>query len=141
MRIKSDDIYLVSGYDIETTPYGEAVTIKNQDGLHDAIARHLLESKKLLSGKEIRFLRKRMDCTQSGLARLMGVDAQTVARWEKGETKVSGPADRIVRVIYNDFAKDPIAITEMLEALDSIDEPVGEKQLFEETPSGWKAAA
>ena len=136
-----DDVFLVSGYTVVPTAYGDAVSIMDQDGLHATIARHLIESKKMLSGKELRFLRKRMDCTQSAVARMMGVDAQTVARWEKGETKVSGPADRMMRVIYNDFASDPVAVTEMLEALDSIDEPVGIRQLFESTPEGWKAAA
>ena len=137
-----DDVFLASGYRKVKTSYGDAVVIKDQDGLHAAIARHLVASKKALSGKEIRFLRKRMDCTQSGLARLIGVDSQTVARWEKGETEnIPGPADRIIRVVYREFAKDPGGVMEMLEALESLDAPLSEMQLFEDTPTGWKAAA
>lgn len=136
-----DDIFLVSGYEEVSTPYGEAIIVKNQDGLHEAIAHHLVASKKALEGKEVRFLRKRMDCTQSGLARLIGVDSQTVARWEKGETKVPGPADRIVRVLYQGFSNDPVTVLDLLQALDSLDAPVSDRQLFENTPSGWKVAA
>ncbi len=136
-----DEIFLASGYERVSTPYGDAIAIKDQDGLHEAIARHLVASKKALEGKEVRFLRKRMDCTQSGLARLIGVDSQTVARWEKGENKVPGPADRIIRVLYQEFTNNPVTVVELLETLDSLDAPVSDKQLFEDTPSGWKVAA
>lgn len=56
-----DDVYLLSGYEIEQTPYGQGVSIKNADDLHTAIGMYLVSGKKLLSGKEVRFLRHQMD--------------------------------------------------------------------------------
>ena len=73
------NICLLSGYERKVTAYGPAVTIKNLDGLLDAIGEDLVARKKILSGKEIRFLRHQMDITQSDLARLFGCDAQQVA--------------------------------------------------------------
>src|ERR1700730_284882 len=67
-----DDVYLVSGYEVEDTAYGKGTSIKNADELHRVIGSYLVANKKLLSGKEIRFLRHQMDFTQSELARLLG---------------------------------------------------------------------
>src|SRR5438105_1908513 len=52
-----DDIYLVSGYEIVDTPDGPGLSVKNLDELHKAIGYDLVNKKKLLSGKELRFLR------------------------------------------------------------------------------------
>lgn len=40
-----------------------------------------------MSKKKIKALRKRLGLTQAGLARLVGVAPNTVARWERGESK------------------------------------------------------
>src|SRR5580693_2642539 len=83
-----DDVWLVSGYDPEEIDGEAAVTIRNLDNLHAAIGRYLVGRKKLLSGKEIHFLRRQLDLTQSELARLFGCNAQQIARYEKGENKM-----------------------------------------------------
>lgn len=136
-----DDIYLCSGYEVRETPHGPAITIKDQDNLHSAIAHHLAVSRKELSGKEIRFLRKRMDLTQSELSRLLGVDSQSVARWEKDECKAPGPADRMLRILYLEFEDEPQSVIGLLKALDETDDPASDKRLFEPTSKGWRAAA
>jgi transcriptional regulator with XRE-family HTH domain len=58
-------------------------------------------TRKALAPKEIRFLRDHMELTQAQLgAKLRGSD-QTVARWEKGETKlIPGAADIMLRVLF-----------------------------------------
>lgn len=136
-----DDVFLASGFRREETPYGAAVVIEDQDGLHKAIAHYLVTSRKPLTGKEIRFLRKHMDWTQADFARLIGVDVQTFARWEKGETRVPGPADRIIRVAYREFADDPVGVIELLKELEAGDASIPDRRLFEATPSGWQVAA
>ncbi len=80
-----DNVYLLNGFTIRSTPYGRAVAIDNIDGLHRTIARFLVREKKELTGKEIRFLRHELKYSQNRLAALLGVTEQTVARWEKGE--------------------------------------------------------
>ncbi len=139
-----DDIYLTSGYEITTIDGETSVSIKNLDGLLKAIAWHLVDRKKNLEGKEIRFLRKQMDLTQSELGRFIGYDAQTIARYEKGQSEIPGPADRLLRVLYRDHARGEatgVSIRDVLKALDELDARMTDKQLFEETPEGWKAAA
>jgi len=72
-----DDVYLVSGYERETTPYGDGIIIRDLDNLHKAIGIYLVQEKKVLNGKEIRFLRKQMDLTQSELSRYFGLSVST----------------------------------------------------------------
>jgi putative transcriptional regulator len=136
-----DDVYLLSGYEVEETPYGETVTIKNLDGLHKVIGLYLVENKKILDGKELRFLRNQMDITQSELARLVGYDTQQVARGEKGENKISGPADRLLRLLYKEQRVGHFNIRGLLEVLDRTDGKMHDRTVFTETPKGWKAAA
>lgn len=136
-----DDVYLLSGYEIEETPYGEGVSVKNADELHRAIGAYLVSSKKLLSGKEIRFLRHQMDLTQSELARLFGTSAQQVARYEKEESDMPGPADRILRLLYSEHLQRTIAVRDLLTVLDQMDDRSGNKMVFERNKGDWKKAA
>jgi putative transcriptional regulator len=50
--------------------------------LHKAIALGLVSTKPILSGAEVRFIRKFLELTQVQLAELLGVEAQSVRRWE-----------------------------------------------------------
>jgi DNA-binding transcriptional regulator YiaG len=95
-----DNIYLDSGFSIERVDGEEYVSIENLDGLWRAIGLHLVTSQKTLDPKEIRFLRTQMGKTQSEIAKLLRVDDQTVARWEKKKCKIPGPADLILRVLF-----------------------------------------
>lgn len=95
-----DDVYLLNGFTVEETDYGRGIAVDDVAGLHVAIGLHLVLHRKALSPKEFRFLRKQLDLTQDELAAQLGVTGQTVARWEKGETEVSGPADRLLRLFY-----------------------------------------
>jgi len=45
---------------------------------------------------DIKALREQLGLTQAGLADRIGVDQGTVSNWEKGKTKPSGPARRIM---------------------------------------------
>lgn len=135
-----DDVWLVSGYDIEVIDGERAITVRNLDGLHKAIGRFLVRRRKLLSGKEIHFLRKQMDLTQSELARLLGYNAQQIARYEKDENKMPGPADRLLRMIYRDCVDDIVSVRKILEQLDDLDSRKNEKQVFQQTSDGWITA-
>jgi putative transcriptional regulator len=136
-----DDVYLLSGYEIEQTPYGNGVSIKNVDELHKVIGIFLISTKKLLHGKEIRFLRHQMDLTQAELARLFGCDSQMVARYEKDENKIAGPSDRLLRLLYLEHLKKTISVRELLSEVDEMDEPAVTRMVFERVNSGWKNTA
>ena len=136
-----DDVYLLNGYERYETPYGSGVAVKGLDELRVAIALHLAARKKALNGKEIRFLRKEMDLTQSELARLFGVDAQTVARWEKGETTIAGPAELLLRVVFLEHACGEVKVHDLLQKLDETDAEMTDRKVFESTDEGWRPAA
>lgn len=136
-----DDVYLLNGYETVETPYGSGIAVKDVDALREAIAWHLATRKKALTGKEIRFLRKQLDLTQSELARLLGVDAQTVARWEKGTSAIPGPAEALLRLLYVEHAHDAVKVHDLLQRLDALDAGVSDRKIFETTEGGWRAAA
>jgi putative transcriptional regulator len=135
-----DDIWLVSGYEIETIDGDKAIFVRDLDGLHNAIGRSLVRRKKILNGKEIRFLRQQMDLTQSKLARLVGCDTQQVARYEKGQNKMPGAVDRLLRMLFREHLKDTVLVQDFLEAMDEMDGRISDKQVFTETAEGWAAA-
>jgi DNA-binding transcriptional regulator YiaG len=95
-----DNIYLTSGFSFSEVDGEQYVSIENIDGLRKVIGLKLVTEKKTLSPKEIRFLRGEMRMTQSDLAKLLRVDDQTVARWEKRKSKLPGPADLGLRVLF-----------------------------------------
>lgn len=67
----------------DQTPYGRGISIEDVEVLHMAIAHALVEEKPSLSGPEVRFIRKLLELTQTQLAALLGVEDQSVRRWEK----------------------------------------------------------
>ncbi|OGT80892.1 MAG: hypothetical protein A3J35_07395 [Gammaproteobacteria bacterium RIFCSPLOWO2_02_FULL_52_10] len=136
-----DDIYLASGYEIVETPYGDGIVVKNLDDLHNAIGFYLATSKKALNGKELRFLRKHMDLTQSELGKLLGLSSQQVARWEKGQSEISGPAQHLLRVLFIQHKGKRINIPMLLKALDEQDESVDKAQMFEIISGRWTQKA
>lgn len=95
------NVYLHSGVRVTDDPdYGRLVKIERLPDLFFAIAFKLVLKEGKLTGDEFRFLRKRMEMTQSELARDFGVSDQTVANYEKGNTGNLGPADPAIRMCY-----------------------------------------
>src|ERR1700728_1704127 len=109
-----DNIYLVNGFEYVETPRGTGATIKNIDGLHHAIGEMLVEEKKALSGKEFRFLRHEVNLTQQDLAAIVGVNVQTIARFEKRKDTVDGPVQRLLGLLYSEYVKGKKGIREPL---------------------------
>lgn len=116
-----DNVYLLNGFEFTATPYGRGVSIHDVDGLHAAIGMKLAEQTSTLEGKEVRFLRHELDLSQKILAGLLAVDEQSVARWEKGKTKIPGPAQRLLSSVYREMITGDSKITENLEKLSALD--------------------
>jgi putative transcriptional regulator len=138
-----DNIYLLNGFRSVRTPRGDAVNISDIEGLHRAIGLMLVRDKKNLTGREFRFLRHELDLTQQALADLLGVNVQTVARWEKGRTKepIDGPAQRMIRLMYSEAINRDDAIIGPLRRLAELDQPGHgdfEQVEFEATREGWQ---
>ena len=95
-----DSIFLMNGFTVEEVDGEEYVSIKNLDGLWKVIGLKICTTAKTISPKEVRFLRRLMNKTQQELASDLRVSDQTVARWEKAECSLDGPADFSLRIHY-----------------------------------------
>lgn len=115
-----DDIWLVNGFQVKETPYGQGIAIEDIDGLHTAIGIRLATGSRRLTGKEIRFLRHEMDLSQHALGQLLGVDAQAVARWEKNQPG-NPPAERLIRALYLESVGKTSNVSDLMERLAATD--------------------
>jgi len=137
-----DNVYLTNGY--REIKYGDetAVSVMDVDGLHKAIATHLICQADKLNGKEIRFLRNEIDMSQGALADLLGVKVQTFANWEKEIHKIQGSAERLMRVYVNECLLNRKGkIGKLLAEYSALVNHMEKRMLFQETEEGWKEAA
>jgi len=135
-----DNIYLRNGFEYVESPRGKSVRIHDLEGLHLAIGQMLVNEKKELTGLEFRFLRHELGLTQQALALLLDVDVQSVARWEKGKTQVPGPAQGVVRLLYQEKTKGNPDITETLTRIAELDEQIHSDadEVTFENDGGWQ---
>jgi DNA-binding transcriptional regulator YiaG len=143
-----DDVYLLNGFTPKETAYGSGVTVSDVDGLHRAIGFLLVKERKTLSPKELRFLRKEMSLTQAGLGLKIGQSDQQVARWEKGESEIPGPAERLIRILYvmtyvPAKKRAPLlnSLLRQLDMLTKADQTNTPRLLLVETNGAWRKAA
>ena len=136
------NVWLQNGYVERKTPYGKAVAIQDVEGLHRAIALHIIRNKPRLSGAEFRFLRKELDLSQTGLGQMFGFEGQTVAIWEK-KGNVPKLADRAIRAFYRETVEGNVSFKDIVERLNDMDRVNYErsKVVMRETGKGWQAKA
>lgn len=115
-----DNVFLRNGYRKHVTPYGRGVSFQNLDGLHQAIARTLVEKPAVLSGDEFRFLRRELDLSQHAFGAIVGKSEQAVAIWEK-QNRVPRDADLIVRALYRDRMEGNARLGDMVEHFAHLD--------------------
>lgn len=143
-----DNIYLVNGFSVEQDPiYGEFWTFEDIEGLHALIGHNLVNHEHELNGKEFRFLRKEMEISQKELARLIKCDEQTIGRWERGESDIPGAADRLVRLMYQEYYSQNPHIIGLLERIAELVQEEEQMVLsssnlhFTRDANEWKLAA
>lgn len=134
------NVWLVNGYTVRKTPYGKGVSIHDVENLHRLIGRSLAQ-KPHLTGAELRFLRKDMGMSQSGLAALLGTSEQNISLWER-RGRIPKTSDRFVRLIYLEHIGDKNQkIRELIERLNALDQQAVERLEFAENKGQWKEAA
>lgn len=131
-------VYLANGFSYKQTRHGKTVSIQDMDGLHRAIGAHLAREKRELTGADLRFLRKELGLSQKLLGMLLGKSAQTVARWEKGQTRIDATAERLVRLLYAQPSGGYENIKNVLQGLASLDSLIEGEVCFEDTENGWQ---
>ena len=77
----------------------EMPEIPNMAGLHRAILAEVISKRTLLSGEEIRFLRRVGRLKASELAKLIGITPEHLSRCENNKKTIGTQADRVLRLI------------------------------------------
>jgi DNA-binding transcriptional regulator YiaG len=133
-----DNVFLLNGYHHHKTSEGTGVSVDDLDGLHRAIGRFLIEAPKPLNGAELRFLRLEMDLSQSHLAGIIGSTEQNIRRWEKQRKRpISGPADRLLRALYQEFIGEDGSVRRMLDRLAGLDQIEGGRVTVKRKSDAW----
>lgn len=133
------NVWLRNGYEMHETPYGKAVSFQDGDGLIRAVCLALTRKVGRLTGVEFRYIRASgFLMSQPSLAKLLGVDGQTVARWEKSG-KVPKWADKLVRLLYTAHADGHETIQNVVARINDVDRLVNQNITLEATSEGWEA--
>ena len=132
------NVWLANGYEIKKTPLGEGVVFHNLDGLTTSICIALTKKAGELTGSEFRYIRSAgMLLSQPALGRLMGIDGQSVARWEK-TGKVPKWADKLVRLVYLTQAQGNEPISSAVERVKTVGRLVKQRIVVKESRGQWK---
>ena len=118
----------------------EFEVIPNIERLHEAIARDLAKSGHRLRAGEVRSLRTYLGYSSADFARLMGVGAETVSRWESKSApkRMALSAERLLRLMV--LQNEPVR-TYGLEAAGASEEPANEPLRLRVTRDRWEPAA
>lgn len=92
-----DNVTLIGVQIVHDDEGDPCVAIKNVNGLNKAIAEAIVNSRRCISGKELRFLRTLMGMTQAELAGNVNKDTQSVGRWEREEHPIDANAETLIR--------------------------------------------
>ncbi len=68
--------------------------------LNEKIGEALIEKRSLLSGKEIKFLRKNLYLSSKIFASMIGIGATTLSKWENEHQRHRDANDRLIRIVY-----------------------------------------
>jgi putative transcriptional regulator len=134
------NIFLSNGFEVLDFEGEKVYAVHDAEGLHKAIGENILNKTTLLSGDEIRYLRKESELSQKDLAGILGVSDQSVAHYEKSKTEQSQAVDIIIRMRYASMISVSKDICDYLErlALDEIDRLEID---FSEENGQWASAA
>lgn len=131
------NVWLINGYRVQQSPYGEAVAIDDQAGLTQTICTELTKKPSKLTGAEFRYLRNGLMLSQPSLGQILGVSGQAVALWEK-TGKVPKMADTMIRLIYTAHTNGDEQVKNIVTALN---ESERFSLTLSETAKGWQVSA
>ena len=136
------NVFLRNGYDTVETEFGEATSIDDVQGLHDAIGLSIVKTSLHLKFEEVRFLRKEIGMSQRVLADLIGVSEQTVSLWERGNNQIPNSSDRLLRGFYMEVKTNNLELLELSQKLSQLQQDIDELQENEhelnfEINDGW----
>ena len=141
-----DYVWLSNGFEYINSPRGRRIQIDDPEGLHKVIADYVVSEIKDLKGPEIRFLRHRMDISQSILARLLNTTEQSIRRWENDKSPINKSAEALFRILYQAYASEDhtVPVREVLAELSSLEleiSKIDKKELNLSNNDEWRKTA
>jgi DNA-binding transcriptional regulator YiaG len=135
------NIWISNGYEIRKTGHGKSIAIHDIDGLTQAICAALTKKINPLTGKEFRYIRSAgLLMSQDGIGKLIGADAQSVARWEK-HGRLPKWADKLIRLVYLESKGGNQEIKEVISRIITVERLVNQKIVISEKPrGGWQSS-
>jgi DNA-binding transcriptional regulator YiaG len=131
------NVWLANGFEIKKTPFGDAVSFHDSDGLTQAICQALAAKAGVLTGVELRYIRSAgMGLSQPALGKLVGIDGQSIARWEKSG-KVPRWADKLVRILYAGHTQGNEPICRVIERMKTVERIVKQRIVVQEEQGHW----
>lgn len=131
------NVWLANGFEIKKTPFGDAVSFHDSDGLTQAICQALAANVGVLTGVELRYIRSAgMGLSQPALGKLVGIDGQSIARWEKSG-KVPRWADKLVRILYAGHIQGNEPICRVIERMKTVERIVKQRIVVQEEQGHW----
>ncbi len=132
------NVWLANGYAIKQTPHGEGVAIADVDGLTKAICLALTQKSGVVTGVEFRHIRSAgMLLSQPALGKLMGIDGQSIARWEKSG-KVPLWANKLLRLLFLAHANGNEPIHQAVERIQTVERLVKQRIVVHAHKGHWK---
>lgn len=136
------NVYLKNGFTVEQIDGEEYTSIDDMNGLHKAIAQAIVDSNRPLSDEEFKFLRIELNLSQKMLGMRFGVDEQTIARYEKGQTKIPRTTDVALRTLYMESQQRNNPVSYFLDLLADTEAQEAAKEIrLEEVENHWEVAA
>jgi putative transcriptional regulator len=140
--LKFDDgglrnVWLANGYETRKTPYGQATSIHDVDGLVHSVCAALVRKPGHLTGGEFRYLRQHLRLSQASLGKLLGVGEQSVALWEK-RSRIPLLADKHLRLLWTERHDGNQPIARAMERLNDVERLIHQRLVMTTTPrKGW----
>jgi putative transcriptional regulator len=132
------NVWLLNGYTIKRTRYGDAVAIQDVEGLTRVICKALVRKIGRLNGAEFRYLRLHLRLSQKALAKLLGNTEQSVANWEK-RGRVPLWADKHIRILWQAAQEGNETVKRVVDRLNDVERLVNQRIVVEETRRGWRS--
>ena len=135
-----ENVWLSNGYRVKETAYGMAVSVEDVDGLHAVLASHLIQKRGRLTGKEFRFLRLVLRMSQDGLAKMLGVQEQSVSLWER-TGKVPKSNDMVLRMLAQEKVAGNCGVADMIDRINTVERLLNQQIVASERGRKWTTKA
>jgi DNA-binding transcriptional regulator YiaG len=132
------NVWLANGYKIKETPYGQAVSVVDADGLHKLLATQLIKKNGHLTGKEFRFLRTLLRLSQKSLADMLQVSEQSVSLWER-RGKAPAASEAVLRMLIAGKFEGDCQMAAVIDRINTVDRLVNQRTVARARLHKWSA--